>query len=99
MNADPNQPATNAAVLLLRAETRSEFRGLRSEVGAGFARTEERFRLIDERFSQMDERFARVDERFAQIDQRFNRVDDRLIIIERSMELIAQQTLEILNRS
>jgi hypothetical protein len=54
LTSDPNEPATKGHLLLFRAEVKSEFKTVRTEIGALSQRMDERFRGVDENFKRID---------------------------------------------
>lgn len=55
----------------LRAETKREFTGVRTEMRDGFTRVENRFKEVDKRFDKVDERLDKFDERFEGVNREF----------------------------
>ena len=85
-SANPNQPATNGVVLLVRAELKSE---IRSEVGS--LRTE-----MNQRFSEVNQRFEMMDQKFEEMNRKLDDVKQTVSGLKNSVELIAQQMATLL---
>ena len=101
---NPNQPATNGLVLLLRAETQSEFRTLRTEMKTEFAlvRSECKAEIRSEVGSlrtEMNQKFDEVNQKFDEVGRKFDDVNLKLASLSNSVELIAQQTAALLLKS
>lgn len=83
---DPGAAASNGAVLLLRAELRSDFRILNAKI-------DQMALSMDSRFNQGESRFDRIESRLDRVESKLDRIDGSLKAVTEQVALLVEHLI------
>jgi chromosome segregation ATPase len=102
ISSNPNEPARNGALLLLRAEMKSEFKIIRSDLALLTGRMdgfESRMDGLGSRMDKLESRMDGLESRMDKLESRMGRLESLMTSANASLELIAQQVAFLVSRT
>jgi chromosome segregation ATPase len=101
LSANPNEPASQGAVLLLRNEVRSDFKALRTEMDQRFAHVDRTMTSISVQVATLVEQqviiradLANLNKRVDSIEQRMDRMEAKMDIMSKQLDRLVKKLLD-----